>query len=76
MKGEKWLPCPWGQVLGTHGPHVFLEKRACRGKGGAVYLECSICEFRTFGRGRFFARAGYSRNELPPGAVDGKGRVI
>ena len=75
MKAEKWLPCPWGGVLGTHGPNVFIEKRPCK-TGGAFCLDCGMCEQRTFGRGRFFARAGFTQNELPPGAVDGRGRAI
>lgn len=71
-----YLPCPWGPVLGTHGPVVFLEKRPCRGKAVVQFLECGICEQRTFGRGEFFARAGVKREQLPPGAVDGRGRPL
>ena len=76
LKAAKYLPCPWGGVLGTHGPTVFLEKRLCRGKGVVHFLECGICEQRTFGRGEFFARAGLGRGELPHGAVDGRGRPL
>jgi len=72
----KWLPCPWGQLLGTHGPNVFLEKRPCKGRVGVFFMECGICEQRTFARGAFFARAGINRNELPIGAADGRGRII